>query len=73
MDEKKSYAYYCLSVSFYLQGDLEGAEDAVQKRRDLKVARQADIQALLTADLDALVQANVDFSAQIAAYKQLYL
>jgi tetratricopeptide (TPR) repeat protein len=73
LDEKKSYAYYCLSVSFYLQGDLEGAEDAVQKRRDLKVARQADIQALLTADLDTLVQANVDFSAQIAAYKQLYL
>ena len=60
-------------MSFYLQGDLKGAEDEVQKIRDLKVARQADIQALLTADLDALVQANSDFSAQVAAYKQLYL
>ncbi|MDD5266465.1 MAG: tetratricopeptide repeat protein [Methylococcales bacterium] len=73
VDEKKCYAYYGLSVSFYLQGDLKGAEDEVQKIRDLKVARQADIQALLAADLNGLAQANSDFSAQIAAYKQLYL
>jgi tetratricopeptide (TPR) repeat protein len=73
LDEKKSYAYFCLSVSFYLQGDMEGAESAVKKLRDLKVARQADINTLLTADLDALVQSNDSFAEQIAAYKQLYL
>ncbi|MGZ8903754.1 MAG: tetratricopeptide repeat protein, partial [Methylobacter sp.] len=73
LDEKKSYAYFCLSVTFYLQGDMEGAENEVQKLRDLKVARQADINELLSADLDALVQANGSFAEQVAAYKQLYL
>ena len=73
LDEKKSYAYFCLSVTLYLQGDMEGAENEVQKLRDLKVARQADINALLSADLDALVQANGSFAEQVAAYKQLYL
>jgi len=73
LDEKKSYAYFCLSVSLHLQGDMEGAENEVQKLRNLKVARQADINALLTADLDALVQANGSFAEQIAAYKQLHM
>jgi len=73
LDEKKSYAYFCLSVTLYLQGDMEGAENEVQKLRDLKVARQADINALLSADLDALVQANGSFAEQVAAYKKLYL
>jgi len=73
LDEKKSYAYFCLSVSFYLQGDMAGAENEVQKLRDLKVDRQAVINSLLTADLDALVQANGRFAEQIAAYKKLYL
>jgi hypothetical protein len=73
LDEKKSYAYFCLSVTLYLQGDMEGAENAVQKLRDLRVARQADINALLKADLDGLVQANGTFAEQVAVYKQLYL
>jgi len=73
LDEKKSYAYFCLSVSLYLQGDMGGAESEVKKLRDLKVARQANINKLLAADLDALVQSNVSFAEQIAAYKQLYL
>jgi Flp pilus assembly protein TadD len=72
LDEKKSYAYYCLSVSLYLQGDSEGAQTEVQKLRDLNIARLADIKVLLTADLDALVQANASFSAPVDAYKQLY-
>ena len=72
LDEKKSYAYYCLSVSLYLQGDSEGAQTEVQKLRDLNIARLADMKALLTADLDALVQANASFSAPVDAYKQLY-
>jgi tetratricopeptide (TPR) repeat protein len=73
LEEKKSYAYFYLSVSLYLQGDMEGAENEVNKLRALKVARQSAINALLTADLDALVQSNVGFAEQIAAYKQLYL
>ena len=73
LDEKKSYAYYCLSASLYLQGDKAKAETEVQKLLDLKVARLADIKALLTADLDALVQANGSFAEQVDAYKQLYL
>lgn len=73
LEEKKSYAYYCLSVSLFLQGDSEGSELEVRKLRDLNVARQADIDSLLTADLEALVQANGGFAEQVAAYKQLYL
>ena len=73
LEEKKSYAYFCLSVSLYLQGYGEGAEIAVKNSHDLNATRQADINALLTADLDALVQSNGSFAQQIAAYKQLYL
>ena len=73
LEEKISYAYYCLSVSLYLQGDSEGAENEVQKMRDLNLARQADIDELLTADLDALVEANGSIAEPVAAYKQLYL
>jgi len=73
LEEKTSYAYYCLSVSLYLQGDSEGAENEVQKMRDLNLARQADIDELLTADLDALVEANGSIAEPVAAYKQLYL
>jgi len=73
LEEKTSYAYYCLSVSLYLQGDMKGAENEVQKLRDLNLAHQANIDALLTADLDALVEANGSFAEQVAAYKQLYL
>ena len=72
-DEKKIYAYFCISVTLYLQGDMGGVESEMQKLRSLKVVRQADIKALLTADLDALVQANGSFAKQVAAYKQLYL
>ena len=73
LEEKKSYAYLCLSVSLYLQGDKVGAENEVKKTYDLEVTRQAYINALLTDDLDALVQANSNFAEQVAAYKQLYL
>lgn len=73
LDEKKSYAYSCLSVSLYLQGDMEGAESEVQKLRALRVPRQSAINTVLIADLDALVQSNGGFAEQIAAYKKLYL
>ena len=73
LEEKKSYAYFCLSATLYLQGDREGAENEMKKLRALKVARQSAINALITADLDALVQSNGDFAEQIAAYKKLYL
>ena len=73
LDEKKSYAYLCISASLYFQGNMQGAETEMKKFLDLKLARQADIKKLLTADLDALVQANSTFAKQVADYKQLYL
>ena len=73
LDEKKSYAYFSLSATLFLQGDLEGAKIEAQKLRDLEVTRQADINAVLKADLDALVQANGNFTGQVNTYKQLYL
>ena len=73
LEDKKSYAHFCLSASFYLQRDWEGAENEVKKLRDLKATHQADINALITAKLDALVQANDNFAEQVDSYKQLYL
>ncbi len=73
LNDKKGYAYFCLSVTLYLQGDVEGAENEVQKLRYIKIDHQADIKALLIADLDRLEQANGSFTKQIAAYKKLYL
>ena len=73
LEEKKSYAYYCLSVSLYLQGDSEGAEKALQKLHDLNIDPKATIDELLSADLDGLVEANANFAEPVAAYKALYL
>lgn len=73
LEDKKSYAHFCLSASFYLQRDWEGAENEVKKLRELKATHQADINALITAKLDALVQANESFAEQVNSYKQLYL
>ncbi len=73
LEEKKSYAYYCLSVSLYLQGDSEGAEKTLQKLRDLNFDHPVTIDELLAADLDALIQANGNFEKPVAAYKALYL
>jgi len=73
LDEKKSYAYFCLSVSMYLQGNTEGAASEVEKLRNLNVTHQSDINTILKADLDALMQANDSFSEQVEAYKKLYL
>ena len=73
LDEKKSYAYLCLSVSMFLQGNTEGAENEMKKMRDLNVAGQADINSILKVDLDALMQANNNVSEQVEAFKNLYL
>lgn len=72
LDEKKSYAYLCLSVTLYLQGDLEGAVSEAEKLHALEVDRQTEINALLAAELDTLAQANGSFTEQVEAYKQLY-
>lgn len=73
LNEKKSYAYYCVSISLFLQGDSEGADAEVKKQLDLKVTSPAAIRALLNADLDALVTANGNLKSQADAYKKLYL
>ncbi len=73
LDEKKSYAYLCLSVSLFLQGYEAGAASMAKNSQDLNVARQFKINALLTADLDALIQSNGRFSKQATAFKTLYL
>ncbi|MCX7097003.1 MAG: tetratricopeptide repeat protein [Methylococcales bacterium] len=71
--EKKCYAYYSLSVSLYLQGDIEGADVEVQRSKFFKVTSLRDIRALVAADLDDLVLANPSFAGSVASYKQLYL
>ena len=73
LEEKKSYALFCLSVSLYFRGDKIGAQNKVKKINDLNVIHQAYINSLLTADLDALVQANGSYAKRVAAFKQLYL
>lgn len=73
LGDKKSYAYYSLSVSLFLQGDYEGAAEAQQKLAEFKVSKPIDIRTLMVAELDALVAANASFAEPVAAYKKLYL
>lgn len=73
LNQKMAYAYYGLSVSFYLQGDTLRAENAVQKSPELSPAQQLDLKLLLVADLQALAKANSGFSDQVEAYTLRYL
>ena len=73
LEEKKNYAHYSLSVSFYLQGDKTGAGNELKKINNSQLDRQNEIISLLTADLDFLAQSNNNLTVKIAAYKKLYL
>jgi tetratricopeptide (TPR) repeat protein len=73
LNQKIAYAYYGLSVSFYLQGDAVRAENAVQKSPELRSTQQFDLKLLLAADLDALAKANAGFVDQVEAYKLRFL
>jgi len=73
LNQKIAYAYYGLSVSFYLQGDAVRAENAVQKSPELSPTQQFDLKLLLAADLDALAKANAGFLDQVEAYKLRFL
>ena len=72
-EEKKTYAFYCLSISLFLQGDKPGAENELKKINDLNQARPANITLLLALTLDTLAQSNSRFADPVIAYKQLYL
>ena len=72
LNQKIAYAYYGLSVSFYLQGDTLRAENAVQKAPELSATQQLDLKRVLSTDLEALAHANSGLSDQVDAYKLLY-
>ena len=73
LEEKKNYAYYCLSASLFFQGDKLGAENELKKLSDIPFMQTKQIHSLLIADFDALVNSNDSFSKNITEYKTLYL
>ncbi len=73
INQKMAYAYYGLSISFYLQGDTEKSENAVQKIAKLSSAQQLALNLLLENDLNALAKENKRFFDQVEAYKLRYL
>ena len=73
LNQKIAYAYYGLSVSFYLQSDAARADNAVQKLPELSSVQQRDLKLLVAADLESLVKANGGFLDQVEAYKLRYL
>ncbi|MFI3189104.1 hypothetical protein BCS42_11725 [Crenothrix sp. D3] len=72
LDEKKSYAYLCLSFTLYFLENTDEAERYIQEVRNLLVTRQTDINTVVNADLDALVQEKGSVSTQVEAFKNLY-
>ena len=73
IEEKKSYAYFCLSVSLHLQGDKTGVENELKKMTELTPTRSNQFSTLLANTLDKLVTANPNYSDEITTYKQQYL
>ena len=73
LEEKKSYAYFCRSVSLYLEGNKMGVENDLKKLAELTPTRTNDFALLLNNTLDNLVAANPNYSDEITVYKQLYL
>ncbi|MDD1606698.1 MAG: tetratricopeptide repeat protein [Methylococcaceae bacterium] len=73
LDEKKSYAYLCLSFTLSLLENTDEAERYIQEMRNLLVTRQADINTIVNADLDALLQEKTSLASQVEAFKRLYL
>jgi Tfp pilus assembly protein PilF len=73
VDEKKSYAYLCLSFTLYLLENTEEAERYIQDMRNLGVTRQTDINAIVSANLDILLQEKASLAAQVDVFKNKYL
>jgi len=73
LEEKKSYAYLCLSFTLYLLENTEEAERYIQEMRKLIVVHQANVNAVISANLDTLIQEKTSLATQVAAFKNLYL
>ncbi|MCX7086088.1 MAG: tetratricopeptide repeat protein [Methylococcales bacterium] len=73
IEEKKAYAYFCLSVSLYLEGDKQGAENELRKMSEQLPIRTTHFNLLLGSTLDKLVSANSSYTEEITIYKQLFL
>ncbi|MEI7870090.1 MAG: TIR domain-containing protein [Candidatus Methylumidiphilus sp.] len=71
--EKKSYAYFCLSVSQYLSGQTKEAMATVNTMRELKLPRQSTIDAIVRDDLEKLKQDNSALAVPVDAYEKRYL
>ncbi len=72
-EEKKSYAYFCRSISLYLEGDKMGVENDLKKLAELTPTRSSNFALLLSNTLDKLVAANPNYSDEVAVYRKLYL
>lgn len=72
LNEKRSYAYLCLSFTLYFLENTDESGRYIQEMRNLLVTRQADINTVVNADLDALVREKGSLGTQVEAFKSLY-
>jgi tetratricopeptide (TPR) repeat protein len=72
LDQKKSYAYLCLSFTLHLLGNSEEAARYIQEMRDLNVIRQADVDMAVNVAFAVLVQEEFSLLPKIEAFKNLY-
>jgi tetratricopeptide (TPR) repeat protein len=73
LEEKKSYAYLCLSFTLFLLENTEEAERYVQEMINLDVPRQANVNAIVSANLATLLQEKDSLAPQVDAFKSKYL
>jgi tetratricopeptide (TPR) repeat protein len=73
LEQKKSYAYLCLSFTFHLLGNTEQVEHYIQEMRNLNVTAQGDVDTVLNTAFATLVQEESSLSGQVEAFKKLYL
>ena len=71
--EKKSYAYFCLSVSQYLSGQTKEAMATAITMRELKLPRQSTVNAIVRDDLEKLKQDNSALAVPVDAYEKRHL
>jgi tetratricopeptide (TPR) repeat protein len=73
LEQKKSYAYLCLSFTLHLLGNTEETERYIEEVHNLNTFRQGDVDAVLNTAFAVLVREESSLLPKVEAFKKLYI
>lgn len=73
LERKKTYAYYSLSTTFYLQSDEEAAREYLDKARALRDPKDEEVKEVVTYDLRRLATEQLRWKERSEDYWRRFL